>query len=75
MVSLEISDSKLQLQKIFQTQLDAYNAYKYPSYKDRISALNTLKKLIVNHQDKFVESLHQYGVKISCFHMGHGVKI
>ncbi len=66
MVSLEVSDSKLQLQKIFQTQIDFYNAYKYPAYKYRIDALNILKKLIVNHQDEFVGALHQdFGCRVT----------
>ena len=66
MMDLEISDSKLQLQTIFQTQLDAYNACKYPGYKDRIQSLNTLKKLIIAHQDEFVEALHQdFGCRVT----------
>lgn len=66
MMNLEISDSKLQLQKIFKTQLEAYNRCKYPSYKDRIQSLNTLKKLIIDNQDEFINALHQdFGCRVT----------
>ncbi|AXY59855.1 coniferyl aldehyde dehydrogenase [Acinetobacter sp. WCHAc010052] len=56
---LPMDDQALELERIFHQQKEAYSQQPYPSLEQRKAQLQTLKELLVRHQDEIAEAISQ----------------